>query len=54
VRIIPVHKTRTGDRVELQGILDEVDKTPGVMLSAIKTAFEQKDNIAFTNAYRPR
>lgn len=52
VRIIPVRKTRAGDNVELQGILDAVDKTPGVMLSAIKTAIEQKDNAAFTNAYR--
>ncbi len=52
VRIIPVRKTRAGDSVELQGILDAVDKTPGVMLSAIKTAIEQKDNQAFTNAYR--
>lgn len=52
VRIIPVRKTRAGDSVELQGILDAVDKTPDVMLSAIKTAIEQKDNMAFTNAYR--
>ena len=52
VRIIPVRKTRAGYNVELQGILDAVDKTPGVMLSAIKTAIEQKDNAAFTNAYR--
>lgn len=52
VRIIPVRKTRAGDSVELQGILDAVDKTPGVMLSAIKTAIEQKDHVAFTSAYR--
>lgn len=52
VRIIPVRKTRAGDSVELQGILDAVDKTPGVMLSGIKTAIEQKDIVGFTNAYR--
>jgi hypothetical protein len=51
VRIIPVRKTKAGE-VELQGILDAVDKTPGVMLSAIKTAIEQQDTVAFTNAYR--
>lgn len=51
VRIIPVRKTKAGE-VELQGILDAVDKTPGVMLSAIKTAIEQKDTVSFTNAYR--
>jgi hypothetical protein len=52
VRIIPVRKTQAGESVELQGILDAIDKTPGVMLSAIKTAIDQKDHGAFTNAYR--
>lgn len=51
VRIIPARKTRAGASVELQGILDAVDKTPGVMLSGIKTAIEQKDIVTFTNAY---
>lgn len=52
VRIIPVRKTSSGLEVDLKGILDAVDNTPGVMLSAIKTAIEQKDLVAFTNAYR--
>lgn len=52
VRIIPVRKTSAGLDVDLKGILDAVDNTPGVMLSAIKTALEQKDIAAFTNAYR--
>jgi hypothetical protein len=52
VRIIPVRKTLAGDNVGLQGILDAVDQTPGVLLSAIKTAIDQKDKAAFTTAYR--
>lgn len=51
VRIRPVRQTKAGD-VDLTGILDAVDKTGGVMLSAIKTAIEQKNTGAFTNAYR--
>ncbi len=51
VRIIPVRKTSTGLDVELKGILDAVDNTEGVMLSAIKTAIEQQNIVAFTNAY---
>jgi len=52
VRIIPVRKTRAGAEVELQGILDSIDKSPGVMLSAVKSAIDQKNTMAFTNAYR--
>lgn len=51
VRIRPVRQTKAGE-VDLQGILDAVDNTEGVMLSAIKSAIEQKDHTAFTNAYR--
>jgi hypothetical protein len=51
VRIRPVRQTKTGD-VDLNGLLDAVDNTAGVMLSAIKTAIEEKNTSAFTNAYR--
>lgn len=50
VRIRPVRQTQAGD-VDLQGILDAVDKTEGVMLSAIKTAIDRKDPVAFRNAF---
>lgn len=51
VRIRPVRQTKAGE-VDLKGILDAVDNSEGVMLSGIKKAIEQKDNMAFTNAYR--
>lgn len=51
VRIRPVRQTKAGE-VDLKGILDAVDNSEGVMLSAIKKAIEKKDNVAFTNAYR--
>lgn len=51
VRIRPVRQTQAGD-VDLQGILDAVDRTEGVMLSAVKTALDQKDLPAFREAYR--
>jgi hypothetical protein len=52
VRIIPVRKTSAGMDVDLKGILDAVDKAPGLMLSALQTAIEEKNLTAFTNAYR--
>lgn len=50
-RIRPVRQTKAGN-VDLQGIPDAVDNTEGVMLSALKTAIDQKNPVAFTNAYR--
>lgn len=51
VRIRPVRQSQAGD-VDLQAILDAVDKTDGVMLSALKTAIDRHDPPAFRTAYR--